>query len=468
MNPTTQKSVIAIGFSLAAFGCYRSAPEAAPRPFQITTVAAEAIEGGPCVIDVKLSNQGTQPFCNRYGLEPDVVLPGNWAMLQPHSDEVKSSVESSKHKFTFTSGVMLEEGPQLINPGKFLQKRCHLHCRSSTQIVSGKARLYVSWPMIQIKDKSPTLSEDELRGYAPPPPVCFGSELFRNWDETGNFSTYLDLDVLPANPKNLSALRERLEQRLMPGASAEEIEDVANHLYSTRHCLLSPIAWRIIEGSYCSTVDYPRLFQVVDESTSEWEEVETRLIRLANNPTYGPRWLVFKYLAERNPAMSGNAVAALTSSDSVWTRVLTYLWFRKRCERLWATDLLSSLPELTQPLPQSDFANLLRDLDDDDFRVREQAMARLIGFGERVESQFKGASHHLLSLEAKRRVRLILERIAAKKGVPEWKPIVEHLSFGDCDRDAADAVLRALAKGNADAALTKAAVAGLNQLTTPK
>ena len=91
-------------------------------------------------------------------------------------------------------------------------------------------------------------------------------------------------------------------------------------------------------------------------------------------------------------------------ADSPWARALTYRFFPERCDKDWKAALFQDLRTQTQPLPSAQFDRLLADLDSDDFDLRQQASARLMRLGERVEAQLRHAQDGHLSPEASRRV----------------------------------------------------------------
>jgi hypothetical protein len=147
-------------------------------------------------------------------------------------------------------------------------------------------------------------------------------------------------------------------------------------------------------------------------------------------------------------------------------RLLLYVAFPHRCEETWEKNLLNDVRRLVRPLPSTEFAQLLRDLDDDSFIVRERASAKLEHLGERVEAHLKQASHTPLSLEAKRRVRFALEKIAATPRPPDCDRVIRYL-IEAVHTPEADAVLATLADGDPNIRLTQYVKKALKEREKP-
>jgi WD40 repeat protein len=142
---------------------------------------------------------------------------------------------------------------------------------------------------------------------------------------------------------------------------------------------------------------------------------------------------------------------------------------------LWtlAADPGQAVPLLGERLakdsPAGEKANidkLLAALDDDDFNVRENATQELIKAGKSVEKAVRQALTSPPSPEARRRLELILEKLgpaAMPPAVLRASRAVEVLEqVGTAE---ARKVLETLAKGPADAALTRDAKAALERLS---
>jgi hypothetical protein len=232
------------------------------------------------------------------------------------------------------------------------------------------------------------------------------------------------------------------------------------YLYDTRHPALAALAWRVMERYPAGWLD-SRLLELASEYSESAEVAEAHFLKLANNPHFVSRPLLFDNWAAREKPLSQGAFKALLQSERPWTRVLTYLHFGKRCDKAWADDLFRDLADLPKPIPADRYTRLLRELDSETFAVREKATAEFALYGERGEAQLRQALEGTLPPEAKRRVRQLLEEIAAAKKSPEWAPIVRDL--GTTRKPEARALLTALSQGPPEAPLTKAAKTALEQ-----
>jgi hypothetical protein len=420
--------------------------------FTIRADVVDALEGGPIVLKVTLRCQlgrdcPTGPYLAARHWHIKNGIPPGWRSAY--------LVKGSHGLIPYVT---------LIDQSQELEDVHYIHW-SYKNIKSGKHRFTLSWP-VYLKDMRNRIAS----------PV-----------------TTVELMIDPADEKHLSALCDRLQSRLAKASEDEQaISAVLNTLSFTSHRSLAPVAWKLLEITPEHHARFfPRILSVLDDLDSR-PHIDERLVHFVNGPNNWRAVAIFHYWSERHERISDDvlqkwlssdtieieqprpeplspaAFAALLRSQRLWTRVLTYVHFSKHCEKPWVYNLLSDFKNLQRPIPVDRFNRLLRDLDDDSFAVREKASVQLEQFGERVESQLHQALQTHLSPEAKRRVRFILERIAAAKEAPEWKPILEHIASGGGDKEAAVAVLRALAKGTPDAALTKAAVASLNKLSARK
>ena len=114
-----------------------------------------------------------------------------------------------------------------------------------------------------------------------------------------------------------------------------------------------------------------------------------------------------------------------------------------------------------KPVPRLEakpIADLLRQLDDAAFSVREKAAKHLIGLGEAVEPALRQALAGSPSLELRRRVEQILDRLAPKELLRESRAfeVLENAADAESRR-----FLRLLADGSPNARLTTAAQAAL-------
>jgi hypothetical protein len=111
---------------------------------------------------------------------------------------------------------------------------------------------------------------------------------------------------------------------------------------------------------------------------------------------------------------------------------------------------------------------LVRDLDGDDFAVREKASAELEKLGPAAEGAVRKALEASSAAEVQRRLRSLLAKIEATRSGHEWVvtlrqlELLEHLGSADASKFAEE-----LAKGDADAALTREATRALSRMSRP-
>jgi hypothetical protein len=273
----------------------------------------------------------------------------------------------------------------------------------------------------------------------------------------------LEFDIQPADVKHLSSLTSRLQERLDHANrpdSADEIEDIIKYLDHTRHSALVTLAWRII-GQYRGAHRGTMIWYVAHYS-EDLREADLRLAKLVPGLRLAERMDLARCWSVREPPPTSEAFRVLANSEHIWNRVITYIYFGDKCDQRWKDALFSDLSDLSQPLPESQFSQLLRNLDHEVFAQREKASSQLAAYGERVEHKLKQVLTRPLTPEAKRRVQLTLEEIAIAKEAAEWKPLVEYLSL-DGNNERALAILRVLARGAPEASVTKAAMAALNR-----
>ncbi len=308
--------------------------------------------------------------------------------------------------------------------------------------------------------------------------------------EAEDVCTEVAVDVLPATPERVEAVRRRIEDRWDGRKRTAHEGDPIRWILGCRHGAFVPLALRIIERHWPGAfLPYPLLDFSYYHSDAP-EEVHARIVALACRPGWKLREDLFSYwfardyddpnardevrerLARRSydyqywpihrtPLPAREFGKRLKAKDP-WTRILTCVTFPRGCPRDWKRSLLEDCRRLTRPLPAGELAAFLRDLDDDTFAVRERASAALAELGEPVVSPLRQALQTPLSPEVKRRIRAALEMIAASPVPPDRDQIFEFLSSVRNSPEA-EAILAALAEGDAAFFLTQAAKAAILQ-----
>ncbi len=125
-------------------------------------------------------------------------------------------------------------------------------------------------------------------------------------------------------------------------------------------------------------------------------------------------------------------------------------------------DKLRPIPAVTDG---KQVVHLIADLDSDSFAARQKATEELRQLGERAEPALRDALKGNLSVEARKRIKVLLEGVRALTVSPEnlrnlrAVEVLEHLGTPEARQ-----VLESLAKGAAGACLTREAKASLERL----
>jgi hypothetical protein len=133
-----------------------------------------------------------------------------------------------------------------------------------------------------------------------------------------------------------------------------------------------------------------------------------------------------------------------------------------------APDAVTVLGEHLRPAAALDprrIARLLADLDSDQFKTREDASLELERLGERAEPPLRKALQNELSAEVRRRVEVLLEKLAIPERASEQVRLirgVQALEYSGTPE--ARKLLQALAQGAPEARSTREAKAALERL----
>jgi hypothetical protein len=115
------------------------------------------------------------------------------------------------------------------------------------------------------------------------------------------------------------------------------------------------------------------------------------------------------------------------------------------------------------------FASLIADLDDNSFEVREKASAALEKLGKKAAAALTRTAEKSDSMEARVRAQRLLETLKeAKLASPEVVGVRAVEVLETSDAPTAHELLKELAKGNPDAALTREAKAAIKRFAARK
>jgi hypothetical protein len=119
-----------------------------------------------------------------------------------------------------------------------------------------------------------------------------------------------------------------------------------------------------------------------------------------------------------------------------------------------------------QPAPAPDHKaveRLMKDLDHDDFATREKASKGLLALGDAVEPALRKAAAGDLTVEVRRRVEALLARLDPVTAPDLLRALRAVEALEGTDASEAREVLEGLAKGDAEARLTREARASLRR-----
>ncbi len=134
-----------------------------------------------------------------------------------------------------------------------------------------------------------------------------------------------------------------------------------------------------------------------------------------------------------------------------------------RADPAQALPLLSEHLRPAQPVEKKRLAELIRKLDADEFAVRDEALGELEKLGEAAESSLRQALQGMPTLEVRRRIDALLEKLlcpSAETARPlRAVEVLEHIGSREARQ-----VLQTLADGFPEARLTREAKAALDRL----
>jgi hypothetical protein len=372
----------------------------------------EALEGGPLVLKATLTYQG----------EKETTLYS--AGTRQHF-----SVEASQ-PWQIRLVVRALNGPvgytQTYRPGDHVSEVAYLH-HGYSGIARGDVKLKVKWPLYKDQDGPLVVAP------------C----------------TTLDVTIPPADADHLAALRKRLEGQLRrEDLTEDEQRGLARVLLYTEHRALVPVALEMLSTRPSAFTDFA-MVEFAYGCGGDPAELHEQLAKLATAPGSRPQLSVFEYWRMNHVSLPEASLKRLCGARSLWTRALTFTTFGKQCDKAWIEATIRELSDLQKPVPADQFGKLLADLDDATFSVRQDAQTQLEEFGERVVPQLRESLRGSLSPEVKRRVKLLLDKLG--DGAPP-RPCVDTLGYlENLKTPEARSVLDALARGDADAWVTKEA-----------
>ncbi len=390
-------------------------------PFVIKAERIEAVEGGPIVVRVTLSYQGSEAARTKLGHPNGVGVsgPNGW---QLRDIRVGRSIRPGYGHNTFV-------------PGDQLSATLFLHHDYSV-IPAGRVKVKIDWPIYDVQE--------------------------RGWRLIAHPSTVLDLDVPAASAERLAAIRDRMAKTLSRAdVSPPEVTHVAMEVWRTKHRAFLPVVLQVLESKASDLAPWTLLAQI-RETCPSVEKADAELLKYLSESGASAGTAVFWYWqGYRKPTLAAQELKGLMSLKGQWMRVLTYAVFGKDCDAAWRESLITELRELAKPQPGERVARLLRDLDSDRFAVREEATTALAEMGVFVEPALHRRLQESLSPEARRRIERIIARIEASEREPDCR--IGMTTLTQAETAEAERLLKLFAAGDPSTWLSKQAKAALER-----
>lgn len=332
-----------------------------------------------------------------------------------------------------------------IKPGCSWTRLVFVH-HSYSGIRMGNARITIGWPVCE-----PDRSKRS---------IWFGRVI-------GGSESTIEVDVPPASPENLRALRQRMDSMLTQGKVSDPALNARSYVRGlvgyTKHREFTPLAIRLLAASQ-SSGNRDLLEQVKSATATKEEAIDAHLDHFNSDPAQLFLDVFLEWQQEARSTVSRKQIGKLKRCDQVWVRVLAYATFPEEWDAASRDELLAQVGYRWPTDFRERVARLLSRLDDESFAVREAASVELGKAGEFVETQLRAFLQGQPSAEARHRVREVLKKVEADPARAEqpWERAVKVLSWHGSKE--ARQGLELLAGGPAEAALTKAARQALQRL----
>jgi hypothetical protein len=429
---------------------------------EVTLKVEEALEDGPVVCKVTLKNVGKDSLKYGHGTS------GKGAFCRP-----AGNWKARKEPTYRIGGLMGRIGPfeRRLEPGQSDSELFYLH-KGFLSIPSGRARLAFGWNVngivLEAREKGERQEVLDL--------------LFRLKGEQ-------NVDILPATEKNVLPVLGRLEAQVSEivkqldadrGDSwgwTEPVEAIVQTFKDSRHSQFVPLMILTIDRLPLSA-SRSELVEMVYECFATSRDGFDALFAYLSSSDIASADDVFEYwsieerrheyrkeclaelkeplILDRNPEkadlqkrrreslseaeevwkaakrhldtrLTNEQINRLCSIKSVWVRALLYAHFPKRCPKEWIAKLFGDLEAVARPPAR--FQELMKQLDDDSFRVREEATAALIASGPTFAWHLWAVPKVELSLEAAARLEKVLKQVKKPELPRLWRRTIFHLGW---------------------------------------
>ncbi len=256
------------------------------------------------------------------------------------------------------------------------------------------------------------------------------------------------LKVSAFNGDEVGRVQKRLLQVVKCNSSGSEIEawrEAHNWLLKTQRNELCPVAIAMLDiapdgDALRFSLDYLR------NCTGSADTINQLIVNeLVKAPLLSSK--VFKYWKDSviSPPTSGQ-IRDLLNSPNIWMRMLASTAFPSCVAKTTKELITRDLVEAVAPHSSVEFLELIAQLDDDRFAIREKATRRLIARGNEFEAMIVNSKRDgLRSLEVESRLDRVLHEIECNEQCPPEYRVLDALS--EMKTDEANRILELISNG---------------------
>ncbi len=463
---------------------------------EVSLTVLHALEDGPLICQVNLKNIGKRPVeyaTNMWIAGATCRVQANWkAKKEPLC------------KCYFICGLVGPYSHRLF-PGESSSHTFYLH-QSFLEVPAGEVPVRFGWEVYRTR-KAATKEADSRRDET--------LELLFTLERTQN------VKVLPATKENLAPVLRKLEadfavvakkvaaERDYHSSSFDPSADFVHTLAGCRRKEFVPLLLRALdrlpasdsrrqlvatvyesfdtpEKSFDILADYldspcpaaaVEVFHYWDRQESDHKDSARRQaeLREKRKPSTDPeRKQLDDFMLENTRSeeeawrtskrhldtrLTEKQFERLLAVKNVWVRALLYDHFSDRCPASWVGTLLADLREAAQPPKR--LLQLLDQLDDDAFLVREQASKELAASRDAAIVYFWNISREKLSPEASRRLRQVMKGEEKPELPPLWRRSIAH--FACSEKPHVGQMLEILRKGDPATLIAQTAQAAFEE-----
>jgi len=405
---------------------------AAKCPLQLSVTVVTAVEAGPFVVAIALTNRSRDKYDFWYTHSQgfSIKVPDEWR-VRARTDVIGGSVEEDAYE-----PVTLAEGESYRH-----LRYISLH-RDYEGIEAGELKIPCTFTVHQ-GGRSPA-DKDAVKHV---------------------LSHELKVSVRKRSPETTRWLLSDLLDRVKKAKSPDEFQVLAACIDDTSIRELSPVAIEIMRRDNAVGASLlPWFFNGLSIDDACFQVCTT--FSSAKMALAEPALRHWRTYVGRG-VLADKHYKRLRQAPSIWIRLATLLHFPEGFTAAQMDELLQQAATIMVDLPEKEIASLVRVLDDDSFAKREDASSRLILMGARALPTLAKLARNAPSAEADLRIANVIKAIRGLSPDPEEVRVVSAArSMSDPSKNGRP-ILEALAKNSTSANLTQMAKKALSDLDTP-